>query len=223
MNIGFVKMHRTILDWEWYSDTPTRSVFMHLILTANHQEKKWMGTTIKPGQLITSLGSLADALGLSVQQVRTALRKLTTSKIITITATNKYSLITLNNWGKHNGKSTRKATNKQQTSNKQSTTTKNDKNVKNTYLGDLKEWLSKYNQTYGKNFQSTKGLLPNYSYWREEYSQEELLAAIPKIRYHDWLSDKHKPALIFRQTDQSDNPVDRIGEILSVKGKVYLN
>jgi hypothetical protein len=50
-----------------------------------------------------------------------------------------------------------------------------------------------------------------------------MLSAIPKIRYHDWLSDKKKPELILRQKDTHGNHVDRIGELLSTKGgKRYL-
>ena len=49
---GWIKLHRKILDWEWYTDAPVRILFEHLLLTANSEDKKWRGMTIKRGQTI---------------------------------------------------------------------------------------------------------------------------------------------------------------------------
>lgn len=138
---GWVKFHRRISQWEWYTDGNTFRVFFHLILMANHKPKKWRGVDIKRGQLVTSYRKLALALDLSTQQIRTALDKLEPGEI-TRTATNKYTLINVENYdfyqdkeGESNKQSNRPATNEQQTnnnhSNKQITTNKNDKKLKN--------------------------------------------------------------------------------------------
>jgi hypothetical protein len=37
---GWIKIHRSILEWEWYEDTNTFRLFMHLILKANHKDRK---------------------------------------------------------------------------------------------------------------------------------------------------------------------------------------
>ena len=50
---GWIKLHRKILDWEWYDDINTKVLFLHLLLTANHEEQKWRGKIIERGQLIT--------------------------------------------------------------------------------------------------------------------------------------------------------------------------
>ena len=75
-NNGWIKIHRQIIDWEWYSDIPTCRLFLHLLLIANHAPKKWQGQTIDKGELITSIGSLSEQTGLTIKQVRTALDKL---------------------------------------------------------------------------------------------------------------------------------------------------
>ena len=72
---GWIKLHRQILDWEWYDDINVKVLFLHLLLTANYEDKKWQGTTIKRGQLVTSRQHLAEQTGLSEQQVRTAINK----------------------------------------------------------------------------------------------------------------------------------------------------
>jgi len=146
---GFVKIHRKLVSWGWYQDNVVKGVFLHLLLTANFKEMQWQGTVVKKGQIITNYNRLADDLGFTVQQIRTALKKLKSTGEITTKTTNKFSLITVVNWDdyqymneKSTGKSTRTATNEQQTNNKQITNKqqtnnkpsylkKNDKNEKN--------------------------------------------------------------------------------------------
>lgn len=92
---GWIKIHRKMLDWEWYNDNNTKVLFLHLLLTANHKDKKWQGKTILRGQKITSLQHLAKETRLTVQQIRTALNKLKSTNEITIKSTSKYTLITI--------------------------------------------------------------------------------------------------------------------------------
>lgn len=132
---GFIVLYRKLLNWGWYKDPVVKSVFLHLILTASFDNSSWMGREIKKGQLITSYKHLADDLGFSVQQIRTALKKLNSTQEITIETTNKYTVITVVNWEKYQGKenkstrkSTKKATNNQQSNNKQATNNQQHRN-----------------------------------------------------------------------------------------------
>lgn len=65
MNYGFVKLYRSILDWEWYQDVNTKSLYLHLLLKANHEPKRWMGIEIGRGQLVTGRKQLSVELGMS--------------------------------------------------------------------------------------------------------------------------------------------------------------
>lgn len=84
---GFITLHRKIMKWEWYKDVPTKVLFLHLLLNANYEEKKWRGLIIKRGQLVTSLNHLSEETGLTKQQVRTALCKLEATQEITRSVT----------------------------------------------------------------------------------------------------------------------------------------
>ena len=95
---GFIMLHRSILDWEWYEDTNVRSVFIHLLLTASFKDTKWKGEEVKAGQTICGRRELAQVLGLTERQVRTALDKLQQTGEIKVQATNKYSLVTIVKW-----------------------------------------------------------------------------------------------------------------------------
>lgn len=130
---GWMKLHRQLLEWEWYDDINTKVLFLHLLLTANYEEKKWRSKLVKKGERITSLQKLAKETGLSVQQVRTSLKKLETTGELTRKSTNEYTHITLEKWEKYQDKdqnTTRKSTNGQQTNNKRITTTKESKKEK---------------------------------------------------------------------------------------------
>lgn len=136
---GWVKIYRELQEWEWYTKPEMVHLYIHLLLSANHTTVKWQGSTIKRGQLVTSVAQLAKNTGLSVQSVRTCLNRLKSTNEITIETTKAYTLITICNYGRYidkdseSNKASNKASNKQptkqkQTANKQLTTNKNDKN-----------------------------------------------------------------------------------------------
>lgn len=97
---GWIKLHRSMLDWEWYEDVSTTRVFIHLLLTANHKDKKWKGTVIKRGQLVTSIRHLAEETKLSSPTVQRCLKKLEKTGEIKRKSTSKYTLIEVVNFTK---------------------------------------------------------------------------------------------------------------------------
>lgn len=133
--IGWIKLHRKLLNWEWWGDHNTTILFIYLLLKANHEDKKWKGITCKRGQVITGLHKINQQTSLPIQKIRTSIKRLKSTNEITTKSTNKFTIITLNNWDDYQleltSKSTSKLTNNQQTTNKQLTTNKNYKNVKN--------------------------------------------------------------------------------------------
>ena len=142
---GYIKLYRKLIQWGWYQDNVVKSLFLHCLLMASFRDFTWMGNCLKAGQFITSYKSLSEELGFSVQQVRTAIKKLESTEEITSKSTNKYTLITVMNWENYqiedetsNTVSNNPITNEQQTNNKQITNEqqhrknyKNYKNVKN--------------------------------------------------------------------------------------------
>ena len=95
---GYIKLHRKLLDWEWYQDIPTKTLFIHLLLKANWISKTYKGMYIMNGEIVTSIRELALETGLSEQQIRTALSKLKSTHEITSRATNKNTLIMIEKW-----------------------------------------------------------------------------------------------------------------------------
>jgi len=137
MQCGFIKLHRQILDWEWYDDPNTMRLFLHCLLRANHKDNNWRGILIKKGSFLTSQIKLAEETGLTRQQVRTTIKKLISTNEVTMVTNAQHTVITILNWDSYQEQPAKQptdnqlATNEQPTDNQPVTTNKNDKNVKN--------------------------------------------------------------------------------------------
>ncbi|WP_290849143.1 hypothetical protein [Eubacterium sp. LMAG:50] len=83
-NNNFIKLSRTILGWEWYTDKNTKTLFIHCLLRANWKKAKFKGETVERGEFITSLQNLAIETGLTVKEVRTALKHLESTEEIKV-------------------------------------------------------------------------------------------------------------------------------------------
>ncbi len=195
MHRGFAKFHRKLLEWEWYTDIPTKTLFFHLILKANHTDKNWRGVEIKRGQVLTSLDSLSKETGLTVQQVRTATKKLKSTGEITSKATSKNTVVTLCNYESYNPQEeesnkqvnkqpNKRTTNEQQTNNKQITTTKNEENEENEENVKNTPPTPKGNSIY-EHWQSKKILVHKKNSFNgdiktalNKYSEEDIIKAI---------------------------------------------
>jgi hypothetical protein len=98
----------------------------------------WQGHEVKRGELITSIGHLSIATGISQRSVRTLLKKFANTGEIEVKTTNKFTIVTICKYEcyqltdeENDKQNVTQMTNKRQTTDKQVTTNKNDKNYKN--------------------------------------------------------------------------------------------
>lgn len=98
---GYVRVYRSLLDWEWYDDDACVRLMLHLLLSVNWEPKEWHGQQVLPGQLITSMDKLAEKLGLTRSAVRRAMDKLKSTGEVTIQTNNHWTTVTLANWGEY--------------------------------------------------------------------------------------------------------------------------
>lgn len=95
---GHVKIHRRMLEWEWYSNINTSRVFIHMLLKANWKDGKFQGREIKRGSFVSSLTKISDETSLTVNEVRTAIRNLKLTGEITGKSYSKYTVFTIKNY-----------------------------------------------------------------------------------------------------------------------------
>lgn len=120
MDRGYIKLFRSIEDWEWMNDSNTFHLFVYLLVKANFFDGKFKGEVIKRGELVTSHKRLRLVLGMTEQQLRTAIKHLKSTNEITSRSTSKYTIISIKNYNKYQ-QLTNELTSKQQTSNNQTT------------------------------------------------------------------------------------------------------
>lgn len=178
--LGWVQLHRKFIDWEWYTDTNTKVLFIHCLLKANHKDAKWRGHTIKRGQFLSSLNHLSQDTGLSVRNIRTSLKHLESTGDVTREATSQVTKLTICNYDTYNNfkPSTDKPTDKQATSDRQAsdkrvTTNNNDNNKNNnkTIEERAKEFKKltkdKWNDLGGENYLRSVEAQKFFEYWTE--------------------------------------------------------
>lgn len=176
--VGWIKLHRSLKDWEWYSDINATRLLVHLLVSVNYEDKKWKGILIESGSMVLSWNSLSNSCGLSIQQCRTSMNKLKKSKEVTIKSTNKYQVVSLVKWKELqneselvNKQTNNQITSNQQSNNKQVTTTKEYNNKRNKEIKNLLEYrmsefknsLQSYLEEYSKDM-----LNDFYLYWTEK-------------------------------------------------------
>ena len=110
---GFIVLHRSILNWEWYNDKNTTLLFIHLILTANYVPKEWHGRKIDVGQKVTSLSKLSQEINLSIKEIRTSLKHLQQSGEVACESTNHFTVISVKYYVKYQSRASATASKRQ--------------------------------------------------------------------------------------------------------------
>lgn len=118
--LGWVKLHRSLMSSATFNRLTAiqKLIAIYIILNANHQDGCWYDCYkgqeihIKRGQLITSIQKIkSDWFGddklITERKIRTALEKLTKLGFLTKEATNSYTLITIENYDKYQGRDTK--------------------------------------------------------------------------------------------------------------------
>ena len=172
MNTGWIKLHRSLTEWEWWDDHNATRLLVYLLCSVNHEQKKWKGLTVEPGTLITSFEKLAMNTGLSVKQVRLAMEKLESSGEVLRKKARKGQAVTLTKWEKlqfEEKKGASRKARKGQEEGKKGATTKECKNEKNEKKEEIsfapfgdefkknwEDWLSFKHEQFRFKFKNVK-------------------------------------------------------------------
>ena len=127
MNDTRIKLSRKFKNRWRYHDSKMVHMFVHLLLNANYEEWRFMWQKVLRWQLIRSYKTLWNETGLSIQSVRTVLKKLEKTWEITRTSTGLRQTITIVKYCDYQdweNKANRVVTDFQQTSNRLVTTNK---------------------------------------------------------------------------------------------------
>lgn len=95
MNSGFIKLYRSLRDWEFYGIPSAVTLWIHLLITANWEDGSFRGEPVPRGTLISSIPHLSRDTGLSESTIRRWLDRFRASGMIEVKATNKWTRISV--------------------------------------------------------------------------------------------------------------------------------
>lgn len=170
---GWVKTYRQLINWEWYQDSQMVHLLIHLILSANFEDRKWRGLTIKRGQLLTSRRKLSTETGISERSIRTCLERLKSTSEVTIKTTNRNTVITVTKYDTYQ-------------SNEGDTDQLNDQQ-------DVQQTTSKRpatDQPSLKNYKKDKNIKEKESVREKENENETNPKKLEFDRFNDWVDEK---------------------------------
>lgn len=182
-NEGYIKLYRRMMKWGWYTDTPTKCVFLHLLFLACYEPCYYKGVHLEAGQAVASIRQISTDTGISVQSVRTALSHLKSTQEITQCEHGKFSVFTVNNYSDYQCANTE--SNKQVTQNQHSANTdpyiKNNKEVKNTpYTPQGGDAISPQFDTFWSAYPKKTGKADARKKFEKLVTDESTLSAILK-------------------------------------------
>lgn len=144
--MDYVKISRKILEWEWYTDANTKVLFLHILLKANWKDGRFQGIEVPRGSFVTSLQNLAAETGLTVRNVRTALKHLENTGEVTSNRHVKFSVITVKNYDRYQSGDTQVTVNRQASDSQVTTIEEGKKERKEEYnkspKGDYESGIS---------------------------------------------------------------------------------
>lgn len=134
MNDGnYIKINRSILEWEWYKNINTKILFLHMLLKANWKDYKFEGKEINRGSFVSSISNLAFETSLTEREIRTAISHLKTTGEVTSKGHNKYTVFTVVKYNLYQSidkQIDKQETNERQTNDKLTTIIEEGKNSK---------------------------------------------------------------------------------------------
>ena len=181
---------------------------------ANHDGRQWEWQGQKyyagPGQFVTSLPKIAEKAGpgISIQNVRTALKRFEKYEFLTDKSTNKNRLITINNWAFYQEKpdATNRQANSQLTVNQQSANSQltSNKNVRNkecknidVVVDEQVDPISKAIRTYEQVFGLASSInIQTIQYWCQDLSPELVIKALEITSNNNARSFKYTEAIL---------------------------
>lgn len=98
---GWVKKHRSVYEWGWFSDDAVYRFFDCCIMDANIEDGEFLGIKIKRGSFATSYEKMSIRYKMGKNKIRRCIKCLTKTGEIKVKTTTKCTIITVVNFEKY--------------------------------------------------------------------------------------------------------------------------
>ena len=192
-NQGYISIYRSLQDKSWYSNPDYLALWIHLLLSANHKDRFSGDTLIKRGQLKTGRKQLAEKTGINESKIERILKFFEESEQqIEQQKTNKFRLITINNFDEYQNVNS-KVNNTAQQSNSKTTTKNTNNNVNKDNNSNKKDISKKESKTKFGYYQKVKLTNEEYDRLLKDYGHNLLETMIQRLdEYNEMKGDKYK-------------------------------
>ncbi len=193
------------MEWEWYNDSNTFRLFIHLLLKANHKAGRWQGIEIQPGQVIIGRKKLAVELKLTERQIRTSLTKLKMTNEIATKTTNKFTIVTICKWAQYQTSEEAKRPTERPatkpTGDQQTTTNNNENNEKNIkkvkkFIPPTLDMVQKYFSENGYSKELAERVFNGYAVAEWHDSKGNKIKNWRQKCQHVWFKSEYKNSQI---------------------------
>tara|TARA_R110000803_G_scaffold43674_5_gene92975 strand:+ start:197 stop:832 length:636 start_codon:yes stop_codon:yes gene_type:complete len=206
-NKGWIKLHRKLLNWQWYDDIPTRLTFIHLLLTVAYTDYKYKGLLIKKGTRIYGQDQLATEVGITRAQLRRAICNLKRTSDITNVTSSYGSIVQIVKFKDYQS-TTSDIANKEPTDNQRTTSIEESKEDKEVYrsFSHLSISVSEINKL-GKQYSSEQidNILDSIENYKKNTSYKSLFLTANK-----WLKKEYPKGKITESNPNTANPYKQL-------------
>lgn len=214
MNEVWIKLHKKFLDWKWYKNKNTKILFIHCLLKANWKDGFYQDVEVKRGSFVTGRKQLSKELGLTEQEIRTAINHLKSTNEITINSTNNFSIISINNYDKYqsiNQVLNQRATNEQPQY----------KNIDTSYTTSINNIERILGRTLNPvEYELINCWLENYEWKKIEYAlKETMVARANNLRYTNAILENIKN----KNIEELNNSKEEESEYVEIPDYDWLN
>ena len=100
---GWIKLSRKFVVWEFFDDPKAIKVFLYMLLQAESIDNHTPNLHLKRGEFCFSFRDLSLKLRITLQELRTILKKFEASEVIAIKTNNHYSIATILEYSHYQG------------------------------------------------------------------------------------------------------------------------
>lgn len=207
---GYVLAFRSKLDWQWFKFPLTSHLFEYCVFRAGYKDTFVGNVELKRGTFMTSLKKISEDTGLTIQQTRTALKNLQSTGDITVKVTNKYSLITVENYGLYqeieNISTNKQQTNNNQTTNKQQQINKEIKENKVVVSADTTTTTTTFRydddfERFWKAYKKKGNKRETYEVWNEKnFSNDEIELVVFAAKEYSKEHENERNTMMYSRT-----------------------
>lgn len=179
---GYIKLHRKLLESEVFQNEKLLKVFIYCLLKASHKEHELkigrQTVKVQKGQFVFGRKKASLELGIPESTVRDYMKILKKDKMIDIKSTNKYSVVSIVNWGVYQSSGEKddiKSDSKRTADGQQMDTYKNGNNKKNNNKANLNPFMFFEQEGFG---QISSFIADKLNFLIDDYGEEKVLEAM---------------------------------------------